>query len=218
MDQKEMKRISLPLISLICVIFLISCEDQAISDLLDKIPHETELTAPGDVDKLTEKDNAVKYIITSGKHDADKASFVRVTTDTIRFRVKFDSTAIYKTITPNNQADINKLYGVSDCGTFHHMNSARFGWRWYHEKLEILAYTYSNGVRKYALLGAVDLNTYHHYEIVFTENQYIFSLNDVTAKLPRHCSDKARGYKLFPYFGGNETAPHDVAIWIEDLP
>jgi hypothetical protein len=25
------------------------------------------------------------------------------------------------------------------------------------------------------------------------------------------------GYKLFPYFGGDELAPHDVKILIEDL-
>jgi hypothetical protein len=28
---------------------------------------------------------------------------------------------------------------------------------------------------------------------------------------------KASGYLLFPYFGGDETAPHDMGIEIKDL-
>jgi hypothetical protein len=28
---------------------------------------------------------------------------------------------------------------------------------------------------------------------------------------------KAKGYQLYPYFGGNELAPHDMHIWIKDL-
>jgi hypothetical protein len=27
----------------------------------------------------------------------------------------------------------------------------------------------------------------------------------------------AEGYKLWPYFGGNETAPHDIYIWMKWL-
>ena len=28
---------------------------------------------------------------------------------------------------------------------------------------------------------------------------------------------KASGYLLYPYFGGDETAPHDVYIWIRNI-
>jgi hypothetical protein len=27
---------------------------------------------------------------------------------------------------------------------------------------------------------------------------------------------KAKGYRLYPYFGGDETAPHDITISIRD--
>jgi hypothetical protein len=27
---------------------------------------------------------------------------------------------------------------------------------------------------------------------------------------------KAVGYKLYPYFGGDELAPHPVSIWIKE--
>jgi hypothetical protein len=28
---------------------------------------------------------------------------------------------------------------------------------------------------------------------------------------------KGQGYQLYPYFGGDETAPHDINIWIKNL-
>lgn len=37
-------------------------------------------------------------------------------------------------------------------------------------------------------------------------------------KMPRGCgSKKSVGYKLFPFFGGDEVAPHEVKIEIVDL-
>ncbi|MEO5783498.1 MAG: hypothetical protein ABIQ07_09520 [Ginsengibacter sp.] len=35
--------------------------------------------------------------------------------------------------------------------------------------------------------------------------------------LPRTSTTaKAIGYKLYPYFGGDETAPHEIDIWIKE--
>ncbi len=28
---------------------------------------------------------------------------------------------------------------------------------------------------------------------------------------------KSSGYKLYPYFGGDEFAPHDVRVWIKEV-
>ena len=49
----------------------------------------------------------------------------------------------------DDHLDVNKLFGMSY--GFHHKNSARFGWRWDLEKnlVEILGYTYVNGVRSH---------------------------------------------------------------------
>jgi hypothetical protein len=55
------------------------------------------------------------------------------------------------------------------------------------------------------------------YEIIFTDTEYIFHVDNSTVSLPRHCSDDASGYKLYPYFGGDEAAPHEITIEIEDL-
>ena len=45
-------------------------------------------------------------------------------------QVQFDESAQYTSQNPDNQLDVNKLWGVSDCGTTHSKNSIRFGWRW----------------------------------------------------------------------------------------
>jgi len=28
---------------------------------------------------------------------------------------------------------------------------------------------------------------------------------------------EAEGYKLFPYFGGDESAPHTISIWMQEF-
>lgn len=157
-----------------------------------------------------------KYVIRTGEQHAT-LTFETAELNRLKFRALFDTSSIYQTADPANQADINKLYGVSDCNTYHHNNSARFGWRWYQEQLEIWAYSYVNGERVSTFIDTVELDTYNDYEILFTEHKYIFRLNDKEVEMERACQAKATGYKLFPYFGGNETAPKDISIWIEEL-
>jgi hypothetical protein len=162
-------------------------------------------------------DKAIHYLIAQGKHESDKSEFKPMESNRILFKAKFDQSAVYQTTIASNQEDINKLYGVADCDSFHQTNSARFGWRWLNGKLEIWGYTYNNGARSYTFINTVRLDEYNEYEIEFTENKYIFRVNGTYAQMNRSCSGAAKGYKLYPYFGGDETAPHDVNIWIEDV-
>ena len=157
-----------------------------------------------------------KYLIRKGEHHAT-LSYIKTDLAKLNFRALFDSSAIYQTSLPSNQGDINKLYGVSDCESYHHTNSARFGWRWYNEKLEIWAYTYSGGKRDFALMDTVGFDAFNEYEIEFLEDKYVFRLNDKKLEMPRSCGSTAKGYKLFPYFGGDEAAPQDINILIEEL-
>ena len=157
-----------------------------------------------------------KYVIRKGEQHAT-LSYQEIAADSLKFRVLFDSSAVYKTILAENQGDINKLYGVSDCGSFHHNNSARFGWRWFDDQLEIWAYTYVNGERQSSFVDTVALDKFYTYQIRFSENKYTFLLNDKEIEMPRACNGAATGYKLFPYFGGDESAPHDISIWVEEL-
>lgn len=158
-----------------------------------------------------------KYVIRSGEHHAT-LSFENTKFDKLKFKALFDSSAIYQTGKPENQGDINKLFGTSDCSSYHHTNSARFGWRWYENQLEIWAYAYVDGERKMSIIDTVALNKFNEYEIRFEESRYVFRLNDKEVEMPRSCQKEAKGYKLFPYFGGDEAAPNDISIWIEELP
>ena len=48
--------------------------------------------------------------------------------------------------------------------------------------------------------------------------QYLFTCNGSKTTLQRHCnSSNILGYKLYPYFGGDETAPHDIDLFIKEL-
>lgn len=182
------------------LIALTSCEklEEIIPETIEKTPTNTNL-----------------YVIKQGQH-CSTHSFSKISVSNLRFKATFDSSAIYSTIDKNNQADINKLYGISDCNTLHQENSARFGWRWVDNALEIHAYTYVNSKRSSKYITSVTFDQAFTYELNIAPEQYIFTVNGVTITMERHCSGEASGYKLYPYFGGDETAPHDITILIED--
>lgn len=155
------------------------------------------------------------YKIKSGNHHSER-KIKKVSGSELKFAAVFDSSAVYFTQNPHNQGDINKLLGFSDCGSKHHSNSARFGWRWFDEKLEIFAYCYVNGEIVKDKVGEVNLGEENQYSITAVDNEYIFSLNGITKSYRRNCSGKLNGYQLYPYFGGDETAPDDVKILIRE--
>jgi hypothetical protein len=50
------------------------------------------------------------------------------------------------------------------------------------------------------------------------ESNYVFALEEQVQTLPRNSTTPtAIGYKLYPYFGGDEPAPHNIKIIIEEL-
>ena len=157
------------------------------------------------------------YRIKAGEHSTTNP-FKQFSKNRIRFEVKFDSSAVYQTLDPNNQADINKLYGMSDCRAQHQVSSARFGWRWYQNQLELHAYSYRNRQRQSTFVAAIPLNQWTTCELILTDQQYIYRVAGQQVEQPRGCSGTGVGYQLYPYFGGDETAPHDIRIQIRELP
>jgi hypothetical protein len=167
-------------------------------------------------DPAPKEPDAILYLIPKGQHST-QSPFKFVDRTAIRFEATFDNSARYSTAVASNQADINKLYGVSDCGTNHHLNSARFGWRWYQDRLEIHAYTYVQGKRNTAYITTVQPEQKNVYELELGDEEYTFRVNEKSLSLPRGCSQLSSGYQLYPYFGGNEPAPHDVTIRIKEM-
>lgn len=185
---------------------LFSCKKEDTSEL--KNPH-------GGGGKPTQ---FTKYTIRAGQHYCDENKFTSTSYSELKFIAKFDSTAIYTNVNPDNQLDINKLYGFSDNNSLSHQQySARFGWRWSNNALRIFGYVYNNGVRDSKELGTVVIGSENNYSIKVNPKSYVFSLNGVIDSLPRTSTTvKANGYKLYPYFGGDEPAPRTTYIWIKE--
>lgn len=163
-------------------------------------------------------DGYTTYLIKKGNHYSENNDHRSVRISTLRFTALFDSSCIYSTVNSVNMGDINKLYGFSDCNAAHHQSSARFGWRWNGKSIEISAYCYVNGERMSKPLGTIALSKAAEMSISVAGDQYIFELNGKQESMPRACSGAyAEGYQLYPYFGGDEVAPHDVRILIKEI-
>ena len=155
-----------------------------------------------------------KYTIKEGAHYSTHAVEL-LQSDILSFDAKFDETVIYTSSSEENQWDTNKLFGFSDCNSLHHENSARFGWRWLNGKIDILAYCYVDGNRIIEEFGTTMPNEVNHYEIELTDSFYIFRLDDQVLNIERSKPCDVGGYYLlFPYFGGDDVAPHDINIYI----
>ena len=189
---------------------LASCQKD-ISLIHEPVPTQQPIAAAEAIVPFTQ------YIIKAGEQFCDKNDFTPVVYDEMRFSVRFDSSAIYKTVLPANQGDINKLYGFSDNNAQHHLYSARFGWRWSNNALRLFGYIYNNGERSHKEIGTVEIGSLNDCSIKISGNNYVFSLNKKQVTMPRQSTTlKAEGYKLFPYFGGDELAPHEIKIWIKE--
>jgi hypothetical protein len=187
--------------------------------LLSSCQKAVEATLPPPVTTTPDETASfTQYHIPQGEHYSDQSGFVPVAYKEQKFLVRFDSTAIYQTIDPVNQYDINKLYGFSDNGKQHHEFSARIGWRWSDGALRLFGYIYNNTVVSYEEITTVSIGVQHTCSIRVAGNSYVFSVNNKTITMPRESAgDTATGYKLYPYFGGDETAPHAINIRIKEL-
>ena len=157
------------------------------------------------------------YLIAAGSHESTPNPFVLTTKNQLTFTAIFDSSCIYTTRDPNNQNDINKLFGFSDCNDHHLENSARVGWRWSNNALRLFAFVHNSGTFVFQEMTTARIGSVIKCRITCLDSTYLFEINRSVAELPRHCSGRMSRYKLFPYFGGDETAPHDIRIAINEL-
>ena len=170
-----------------------------------------------------------KYCIKKGNHSASGFNFGITFKKTIKFRASFTESCLYD-LGSNDNYDINKLYGFSTT-IFHHNQSARIGWRCIDgENIEVLTYSYNNKKRSLLdsnLLATVKPNQWFNVEITDHESYYEYKLtyendldNDnivVTDKDKKEKDWFLFHYFLYPYFGGNKPAPHNMLIYIEKI-
>jgi hypothetical protein len=158
----------------------------------------------------------IKYTIPAGEHYCDKNGFRTMDGPAVSFAVIFDSSAVYQ-VSASNQKDINKLFGFSDNNSTHHQYSARFGWRWSDQALRLFAYVYNEGTVRSRELKKIAIGEEVNCAITVEDNHYFFTVNGENFELPRLSTTAvAKGYMLYPYFGGDESAPHEIRISIRE--
>ena len=158
------------------------------------------------------------YTVPKGSHYSNHDFFTYIRADTVSFRFRFDDSAVYDI--GADQSDINKLFGFAEgSSSAIHEWSARFGWRWYGDRLEILAYAYIDGQRRSEMLGELELSESGIGYITSEDDLYRFTFKSTTVEFPknRSFSDRTK-YLSYPYFGGTTAAPHDVRVWVTVLP
>ncbi len=164
-----------------------------------------------------EWDGYERFFIGEGSHTSTYRMEL-LDSDVLTFNAIFDSSAIYTTRLEENQWDSNKLLGFADCNDVHHQNSARFGWRWLDGKIDIMAYCYIDGERYFEKIGSTTPFSEDLYQIQLTADSYLFTFNGTQLAVPRkNKCDQGEYYMLFPYFGGDEKAPHDILIQIRRI-
>jgi len=204
-----------------------STTDQETASVIDAKAGKTNNPQPGENVSITQIDEEtdpassatatsfVTYRIRRGQHYSDLRPFKSVSVTEMRFFAKFDQSAIYQTVSPDNQYDINKLWGFSE-GLNNQYNSARIGWGYSNGAIRLYGYVYSRGARYYqeitTALPGQELNC----SIRISGSTYICSVNGVSVSLPRGATgSRASGLQQYPYFGGDEVAPQDIFIFIK---
>lgn len=115
-----------------------------------------------------------------------------------------------------DQLDINKLIGLSDALS-HSDASVRFGWRSIDGQLEIHAYIRYGGRHTAYYLGTVEPDEVFYTRIQIFPNEYRLKLRNQETRIGRASQYTGIRYQLYPYFGGNQKAPHDIQINIKEI-
>lgn len=131
------------------------------------------------------------------------------------FTLIFTNSCKYDHINSDSD-DWNKAYGFSDSWSFHHNNSARIGWRYRNNRIELCTYVYMGKQRLVFPITTTKINTLVQCSIEVDTNSYLFTVNGIIHRVPR-TPNRIGGlkYMLKPYFGGNNSAPHDITILLE---
>jgi len=158
------------------------------------------------------------WVIKKGKHYCSKLFRFSPYLRKERFsqNVIFTTSCKYHLDYPDN-LDINKLFGLSY--GYHHRNSARFGWHYNAGNIQLFAYCYINGKRKESFICSLKIGTQYKLTLITTSKKYCFvvtskeTLRQVQVPHPRIPN---YGYRLNPYFGGNQVAPQEMEILIHE--
>jgi hypothetical protein len=166
------------------------------------------------------------YLIKKGNHYASVSIFEKIGAigwnfKSLSMRFIFRSECWWAPPRNQDDNDLNKLAGIG-FGTNHHKNSVRLAWVpdfGNHGMINVYGYTYDEKKEGQKLTMAF-IKSVHVLEtntgrIESSDGVYFLTVNDVTIQMNNLNSDPGLYFKLFPYFGGNNTAPHNMTIELE---
>lgn len=137
---------------------------------------------------------------------------IYVNKKSVEYNVKFDKSCLYDS---SKLEGINKLFGLTFGLKNVHKTSARFGWQPTKQNtIELSAYIYNDSIRYEFVLAHINPGDICKLKLEVTESEYIFSVNG-TPSFFKHEPISSLSYLNFIYFGGLNTAPHDMIIEIE---
>jgi hypothetical protein len=192
--------------------------DGATADLVGNFEPEDPLPGAGDLR------GSYNFTVKSGHHHSNhdfiaKPHLGHNVNRALSFTATFAGNASYTTQNPGNQSDWNKLMGLSTDRI--HKNSIRIGWAWNPslQRVDLAFYGYLDGRRVSQKLTDVALGQPVNCSLQMTNN-------GLTATADGHSYNLAGSLGAsFPltwvlhsvYFGGDETAPHDIQVSVQNI-
>ena len=158
------------------------------------------------------------YTIPAGEHSSG-SFFYLPDNSRITFQFELDESAYYKTEIPENQHDVNKIYGFSDFGVRHQNYSIRLGWRYLNNEIELCWLRHEEGRHTAATIRTIETDVAYNATIDIKTFYYVITIDGDTTMVRRRPEGNwglIKRYYLYPYFGGNEYAPHDITIKIKE--
>ena len=135
----------------------------------------------------------------------------------LHYKITFTNSCRYE-LNHSDQADVNKLFGIGYL-PWHMINSVRFGWRYdmQSDKIEILSYIRKSGKIVFHSMAFLDIGKEYElllYRTGFGNDTHLFVINGLNfyKNAGFLLNLNGWGYLLYPYFGGNSKAPHDIEI------
>ncbi len=130
----------------------------------------------------------------------------------VAYNVIFSKSCLYDS---EKIAGVNKLFGLTFGLGNVHKTSVRFGWQPNkNNKIEIYAYYYDFDGRKEMLIGEVEAEVLCKLKIEINDNEYVLTCNELK-KVINHGKISKLSYLNFIYFGGLNTSPQDIEIYVE---
>jgi hypothetical protein len=168
------------------------------------------------------------YPIKKGNHYAsmsvlEKITGLRLKSGDYSVKFRFSSSCYWSTPRNPDDHDLNKLTGIG-FGLNHHNNSVRLAWVPDFEQsgvIKIFGYTYDNrqDAQKHQSAYITSVRTVQicSARIESLSGKYRITVEGVSIEMENKSPDPNIGFRLYPYFGGNNTAPQDMTISIDYL-